>query len=319
MSVIITLAFIAGFLLVFGVNLLYSDVQRERKKKQEDLLRQERRLLQSERARVAVQNRDLYELAAKEAAELPTKKPLGEKLALYFEQAGVQMRFGYLILLGAASAIGSILFLWLLTRSWLVAGVIGFAGVLVPYWYVRRAHQRRIDNLISQLPDAFDQISRAMRAGQTFSQAFQSTAVEGPSPLADELSYCCDQQRLGMSFEASLRDVARRTGILEIKIFVMAVLIHRQSGGNLANLLEKLADVIRERARLHGLIQALTAEGRTQAHVLLALPVAMLLLMTIINRDYVQELYRHPWLLIATAAAMTIGYVWMRRIVRLDY
>lgn len=319
MAFIVSLAFVAGFLLVFGVNLLYSEVQRERKRKNEELLQHKRRVVQSERARVAVQNRDLYELAAQGAADLKTGQPMAERVALYFEQAGVRMRFGLLIMVGILSAAVCVAMLWVLTRSWLISGVIGAAGLLVPYWYVRRSHRLRMDKLVSQLPDAFDQISRAMRAGQTFSQAFQSTAFEGPSPLSDELTYCCDQQRLGMSFEASLRDIARRTGVLEVKIFVMAALIHRQTGGNLANLLEKLADVIRERYRLNGLIRALTAEGRAQAQLLMGLPIAMLVLMTAINRDYVRELYQHPWLLIWTLAAMTIGYIWLRRLTTLDY
>jgi tight adherence protein B len=319
MAFLVLLAFVAGFLLVFGINLLYSEIQRERKKKDEELLQYKRRMVQSERARVAVQNRDLYELAAKGAADLKTSQPLAERVALYFEQAGVPMRFGLLILLGVVSAAGGVTALWLLTRSWLIAGVIGATGLLVPLWYVRRLHDLRMDKLVSQLPDAFDQISRAMRAGQTFSHAFQSTAQEGAPPLSDELAYCCDQQRLGMSFEAALRDIGRRTGVLEVRIFVMAALIHRQTGGNLADLLERLADIIRERYRMHGLMQALTAEGRTQARVLLGLPVAMLILMTVLNRDYVAELYQHPWLLIATAAAMIIGHIWLRRLTTLDF
>jgi tight adherence protein B len=96
-------------------------------------------------------------------------------------------------------------------------------------------------------------------------------------------------------------------------------MVHRQTGGNLAELLEQLAQVIRERYRVRGMIDALTAEGRIQAYLLLALPVLLLVLLTIINRSYTQRLLEHPWLLIMTAASMLVGGIWMRRIINFDH
>src|SRR6202030_4138555 len=115
-----------------------------------------------------------------------------------------------------------------------------------------------------------------MRSGQTISQAMQSVADDFAAPASDEFGYCCDQQNLGLSPEAAMRGLALRTGILEMKIFVLAVMVHNQTGGNLAELLDRLSTVIRDRYRIRGSIQALTAEGRMQMMILLALPPLML-------------------------------------------
>lgn len=319
MPVVITFAFAAGFLLVFGLNLLYSAVQGERRKSQRDAVRQEGRLRQMERARIAVEHRDLYELAAAGATEASGARPASERLALYFEQAGVKLRPWQIVALGTLVAGGAYAAVGLPTRNPAFGVIAALLGGAFPYLYVVSARRRRMDKLLSQLPDAFDLISRMMRAGQTFSQGMQLTANEASAPLAEEFGYCCDQQRLGLSPEAALRDLARRTGLLEIRIFVLAVMVHRQTGGNLADLLEQLAQVIRERYRVRGIINALTAEGRIQAYILLALPVLMLILLTVINRAYTQRLFEHPWLLVFTGLAMLAGGVWMRRIINFDH
>ena len=105
-------------------------------------------------------------------------------------------------------------------------------------------------------------MGRVVRAGQTISQALQAVADEFPPPIAAEFAYCYEQQNLGLSPESALRDLARRTGLLEIKIFVLALLVQQQTGGNLAELLDKLSGIIRERFRIRGQIKTLTAEGR---------------------------------------------------------
>jgi tight adherence protein B len=319
MPVVVAFAFAAGFLLVFGLNLLYSSVQSERRKSQFEAVRQEGRARQMERARLAAEHRDLFELAAAGATDLSGARPASERLALFFEQAGVKLRPWQIVVLGIVFGLGAYAAIGLPTRNWLFGLIATFLCGLLPYVYVVSARRRRLDKLLSQLPDAFDLISRMMRAGQTFSQGMQLTANEASAPLADEFGYCCDQQRLGLSPDAALRDLARRTGLLEVRIFVLAVTVHRQTGGNLAELLEQLAQVIRERYRVRGIINALTAEGRIQAYLLLALPVLMLVLLTIINRTYTQRLFEHPWLLVLTAVSMLVGGVWMRRIINFDH
>jgi tight adherence protein B len=173
--------------------------------------------------------------------------------------------------------------------------------------------------LRGQLPDVFDLMSRVLRAGQTIPQALETVAEEVSRPASEEFGYVYEQQNLGLSPEAAMRDLARRTGLLELKIFVLAVMVHRQTGGNLADLLNKLAMIIRDRYRVHGTIRAMTAEGRLQATILLALPPLLLGAITLINRTYASVLFQHPNLLIGMFAFMVAGAVWMQRIVHFDF
>ena len=151
------------------------------------------------------------------------------------------------------------------------------------------------------------------------SQGLQSVADEFAPPIASEFSYCYEQQNLGLSPEVALRDMARRTGLLEIKIFVTAMLVQLQSGGNLAEMLEKLSAIIRQRYRTRGQIKALTAEGRFQAVVLLALPVVMFLIFLVLNPAYESELLKHPSLIAATLVCEGLGGLWIRKIVNFDF
>ena len=151
------------------------------------------------------------------------------------------------------------------------------------------------------------------------SQALQAVADEFDQPVAGEFAYCYEQQNLGLSPELALRDLARRTGLLEIKIFVLGLLVQQQTGGNLAELLDKLAGLIRERFRIRGKVKALTAEGRIQAAVLLVLPVALMGILWLMSKDYAQALAKTPNMIIAMLIAEAIGALWIRKIVNFDF
>jgi tight adherence protein B len=317
--ILLALAFAAGFLVIFGVNLLFADISETHRKRIRERMQEESRLLQLERARAAMQYRDLYELAAEEASLAPSKTPLRETVGLFLEQAGVRVKFSQLVVIGVVMGLVFSVGSGLLTGS-IVAGVIvGLLAAMVPFVWVRIVRARRLTKLQSQLPDAFDLMSRTMRAGQTVSQAFQAVADEAAAPLCEEFGYCYDQQNLGMSPEAAMRDLSRRTGLLEVKIFVLAVLVHRQTGGNLSELLDKLSFVIRERFRIQGMINALTAEGKLQAYVLLALPFCMFGVLYLIGRDYIMQLFRMPLVLVGMLVFMGLGAFWMNRIIKFDY
>jgi tight adherence protein B len=147
----------------------------------------------------------------------------------------------------------------------------------------------------------------------------QAVAAEFQAPIATEFGCCQEQQNLGLSPEVSLRDLARRTGLLEINIFVLALLVHRRSGGNLAELLEKLSGTIRERYKIRGKIKTLTAEGRFQAIILLAMPPVIFLVLLLVNRPYAVKLFDHPSLMATSLVSMAIGAVWIRKIVNFDF
>jgi len=188
-----------------------------------------------------------------------------------------------------------------------------------PFLYVHLKRKRRLDKMLSQMPEALELMSRAIRAGQTMSQALQAIAQEFEPPIGPEFALCYEQQNLGLPPELAFQDLARRTGLLEIKIFIMAMLVQRQTGGNLSELLEKLAGVVRDRFRLTGKIRSLTAEGRAQAAVLQVMPPVVFGLMMLLNRKYAEILFQHPNYLIGLGVSMALGALWIRKIVNFNY
>ena len=193
------------------------------------------------------------------------------------------------------------------------------AATALPWFYVLYARHQRLERLLAQLPDAFELMSRVLRAGQTMSQAMQLVANEFSPPLSLEFFHCHEQMNLGLSPEAALQDLARRTGLLEIKIFAVAVLVQRQTGGNLSELFDKMSTVVRERFRIRGMIKSLTAQGRMQAAILLSLPPAMFVLLMLIKPDYELTLLEYPLLVVTALGMMGVGALWVNRIVHFDF
>jgi len=208
---------------------------------------------------------------------------------------------------------------WLLTGSVVLGVPPGLVAGSLPLVRVLIRRRQRLEKLRSQLADAFGMMARVMRSGQTALQAMLVISEEFDQPIAGEFGYCYQQQNMGLPPEAALRDLARRTGLPEMRMFVVASVIHWQVGGNLAELLEKLAVVIRERFRIRGVIQTLTAEGRFQAGVLLALPFAIFGILALINQTYVVVLLDHPYLIAGGLMSELVGALWIRKIINFDF
>jgi tight adherence protein B len=314
------LAFLGGVLLITAIYSFISDLylrDRERVSKRVD---EEFRKGQREKARQSRLFKEFSEFASEATTEATEVAPsLTQRLEAMIEQSGLNLTVKRLGTLMAAFGLGLGAILGLLRQSLLVGAVAALAGALGPFFYVRMRQKWRTQKLLSQLPDAFDLMARVIRAGQTMSQAMLAVADEFELPISAEFSYCYEQQNLGLPPEMALRDLARRTGLLEIKIFVLGLVVQQQTGGNLAELLEKLATVVRERFRLLAKIRALTAEGRFQAAVLLALPPGMFGMILLLNRSYAQILIDSPWMLVTIAIAELTGALWIRKIVNFDF
>lgn len=324
--------FLAVTLVIVGAYSLLSDLMlrdrsRVSRRVDKELLRQR-----------AKAHKALYKNPAGPISEAVSGEELApsrrERFQIMIEQSGLNLTpHGLLgIMAGAALGLGGVAILirmvlgvWALEENLLPAGLAGLMGALVPLFYVQRKRKQRQDKLVAQLPDAFDLMARVIRSGQTMSQALQSVADEFEAPIAVEFSYCYEQQNLGLSPDISLRDLARRTGILEIKIFILAVLVHQQTGGNLAELLDKLASMVRDRFRVRGKIKAMTAEGRLQALILLILPPAMFMLLLLLNPAYGQVLLTQRLflcngdILILMGIFEILGALWIRNIVNFEF
>lgn len=241
-----------------------------------------------------------------------------QRLELMITQAGMRLTVGRLFLLSGVASVSAGVVASLLGIHPIVAGLLAFGAAAVPFGYVRYRWRARRERLLRQLPDAFELMARVVRAGQSMPQAFQAVSEEFKGPVAAEFSCCFEQQNLGLPFDVALRDLAVRTGILEVQVFVMALLVHHETGGNLTLMLDKLATVVRCRLLLHNKVQVITAEGRMQATVLLALPPLAFVGMLILNYSYIEVLLQHPDLLYGIGAALLVGALWIRRIVQVD-
>lgn len=320
-TIIIIVAFVAGVLLVIGGNLVIVDLFQRDRREMKERLDEELRQQQREMARTsAFSRRDLAQLSDEAYQEHGTAhKTPRERLEELISQSGRTIPLRKLLLWSIlAAAAGGLLFGGLL-GSTLVGLLAAVLASVAPLLVVYNLRERRLEMMRSQLPDAFDLMARVLRAGQTMSQGMASVADEFKAPVSVEFAYCVEQQNLGLAPEFALRDLARRTGLIEIKIFVLAMIVHRQTGGNLAELLDKLAGIVRSRYRLRSKVKGLTAEGRMQGLILLGLPVLVFATMLLVNRPYAMKLLDLPMLLIGCLAMMAVGALWIRRIVNFEF
>jgi tight adherence protein B len=205
------------------------------------------------------------------------------------------------------------------TKRWWVAPIGLTAGLAAPVSYVRLKCRLRMRRLALQLPEAFDAIGRAVRAGQTIPAAFQIVGDDFESPISDEFRRCYEEQNLGMPHETALRNLAARTGIMELRILVVALLVQSRSGGNLVELLSNLSMMVRKRVKLQQKVKALTGEGRMQAAVLIVLPVLAFASLLVLSPHYVGSLLERPGLLVVAGVAQLVGAVWIRRIANFEF
>lgn len=313
------LTFLAVILACVSVVSLVSDLFLRNRSRVSRRLDEEFRRGQRAKAQKSSLFKDLQKLAAEPFGNDPEgPKSWRERLDQTLEQSGLEWSVSRLFTTSAVACIATGL-LGLVVRGWLVGLIAAVVGAAVPFVYLHITRNRRLEALRRQLPDAYDLMARALRAGQTIPQTMQGVADEFTQPIAGEFSYCYEQQNLGLPTESALRDLSRRTGLMEVNIFVVAVVVQRQVGGNLAEMLERLAQMVRERYRIRGSIRTLTAEGRMQAGILMALPPAMFVAMLVLNREYALVLFDYPWLLVGVVVSMGIGALWIRRIINFDF
>jgi|688.fasta_scaffold29525_6 tight adherence protein B len=311
--------FFAAIFSVIGVYSIVTDIFLRDKIRLRERIEEELRQVQRSRARQSMlRNLSQADLAGiMDAAE--DKRSLMVRLQDLIDQSGLQIQpitlFYYA---GGAALIAGLLGLLLRGDVW-IALILAALASSTPFVYVRKARSRRQDALRAQLADAFELMSSTLRAGQSMAQSLQAVAVDFPAPIAEEFMMCSEQQNLGLDPELALRQLARRCGLIELKIFVVAVLVQRQVGGNLSDILQGLSNVVRERFRIMGLINTLTAEGRLQAIILMSLPPFLLLIMVVMNREYTSSLLNHPQLLYGMAGSMFCGWLWIRKIVNFDF
>lgn len=244
-----------------------------------------------------------------------------ERLDAQLEAAGVSLRSGEFVVVSVVAAVvGGILGAALL-RSLPLALVIAGVTAFLPTILLRTALGRRADKLREQLPDVLTIMASSLRAGHSFLQSLDTVAKEIAHPAAAEFQRVVAEVRLGRPAEDALEALAERVGSPDFKWAVLAVNIQREVGGNLAEILDNVADTLRERAMLRRQVQVLTAEGRLSGWVLALLPFAIALYMAAVNPDYIGLLVTTKIglvMLITGGVLLGLGILWMRKIVDID-
>jgi tight adherence protein B len=245
--------------------------------------------------------------------------PGTRKLNMFIQQAAVEMTAGMLITLALLLAWLVFLICLALSLPLLLAAMLGLISGVVPFVVIAVIRQRRFLRFEEVFPDAIDLLGRAVRAGHAFTTGLDLIAKELPSPVSDEFARAYEQQNLGLPIRDALQNLINRVPLPDVRIFVTALLIQRESGGNLAEILDNLAYVIRERFKLMRQIRVYTAQGRLSLYLLVAIPPFMGIMIYFMNREYIMRLFTDPIghsLLIAGVIMQVVGYFVIRKIIQ---
>lgn len=206
-------------------------------------------------------------------------------LTKVIEQADANIKPSALFGMGlAAGFVGAVISAWMVNIF--VAPVVGGIFFITPFVWLIFKRNKRMANFAAQLPDSMELVARALRAGHSLAAGMHVVAEEMPAPISKEFGRVYEEQNLGIPLEEALKSMCDRVPNLDLKFFVTSVAIQRQTGGDLAEILDRIGHVIRERFKILGQIKALTAEGRLSGIVLIALPIGLFLLMLWMKPDY---------------------------------
>jgi len=318
-SIMVVMLPLAGMMLVFySAYMLWRDLRGGDKKRilerlrDEDVRRQTKKLEQSIRKQ-SKSNYAFYETIFNQIS-------LTKKVERWIEQANLNM-YAQSFLLKIFVAAGAIVGLGLVMKFslWYIL-VAAFLVVYLPLFALRFIARRRMKKLVNQLPDVFELISQALRAGHSLASGVQLIGKQIADPAGTEFARIFHEQNLGIKIEEALQGFADRPDQLDIRLFVTAVLIQRQTGGDLAEILDKIGEVIRDRIKIMGKVAALTAEGRMSGWVLSILPFFVFGLAWMINPDYANILLfekEGQLMLIGAMVMQTIGILMIRKIINI--
>lgn len=301
--VVYILPLLGSMLLFYGIFQVIAETRTSSRKRMQD------RLAGAVRHKKEKDAVDLLRRGAMGAADGFAESILGKltvvpKLQTLLDQAAVDWSASQTLLnLGGGAVVGSLGIL-VMGYNAMVALGFGVAIIVLPLLWLSFRRSRRMSKLASQLPDVFEMMSQALRAGHSLAGAIQLIYEQMPPPIATEFAQVYHEQNLGVKVEEALRSMAERVDSLDVRFFVTAVMIQRQTGGDLAEVLDNISGVIRERIELAGLVRGLTAEGRLSGWVLFALPGIVFAGSMYLNPEYGSVLIDDPRGQIMLAAAV---------------
>ena len=324
--VLVVLAFILGVALVFGGYLGITQVpgmllQRKMEARLEEVSRGPEADESEEKPSKAklFKNREEGPLPALDRMVSESKR--GSALGEWIAQSGVKTSVSAVLLASLASGavVGFLLMMALRTPiAFLLGGLVGCA---IPFMVLNFKRTRRLRKFEEEFPEALDLIARALKAGHAFVTGLKMVADEMHEPIGPEFRKTFDEQNFGLPLKESLENLTHRIPSLDVRFFATAVLIQRETGGNLSEILENLGHVVRERFKILRQVRVHTAHGRMTGYVLLALPAFLCVALSFINPDHMNLLFKERMghMLLLTALVMqTIGYFWIRQVVKIE-
>jgi tight adherence protein B len=242
-------------------------------------------------------------------------------LARLIEQSGVAVAPSTIILASMMLALVFAIASLAVFKQPFVWPLAAVAGAMLPWGWLKYKRSARMRRFEEQFPEALDLLSRAIRAGHAFQTAMGMCADELPAPVGTEFRKSFDQQNFGLPLKDTLHEMTERMPLLDVKFFVTAVLIQRETGGNLAEILDNLAHVVRERFKILRQVRVHTAHGRFTGYVLLALPAALGVALSFINPEHMDLLFRErmgQMMIVGAIVMQTIGYFWIRKVIKIE-
>jgi tight adherence protein B len=237
-------------------------------------------------------------------------------------QSGLKVTLGTIVLASACCAALGFALVHYFLHLLVVAALVGAIAACIPYGYVLRARSQRMLKFEEQFPEAIDLLSRALRAGHALTTGLSMVAEEMPAPIAAEFQTLYDQQNFGLPLSQALRNFAERVPSLDARFFVTAVLTQKEAGGNLSEVLDNLASIIRDRFKVKRQVRVVSAHGRITGWVLSALPTALALFFCFMNPAKYATFYRDPLGMQLIAGALSlqlVGVFIITKIVKIEY
>jgi len=236
-------------------------------------------------------------------------------------QAGMKFRAGNFLVLCVSSGVLAALLILVLTKNPAIAWAALVIGSFLPYAVVSYRRQKRFEKIEELFPDAIDTLARAVRAGHAFTTALEMISNETPEPLASEFRKLFEEQKFGMPVRDALMNLTQRVPLVDVKFFVTAVMLQRETGGNLAEILDNLSYVIRERFKIQRQVRVHTAQGRLTMALLMAMPPTVVAVLLMFSPEFVKPLFYDPLghiLLVVAITLQTVGYFVIRKIIKIQ-